>query len=83
MHFVIAGQTLRIVAVFFAVALCGIASIEMSAARVTPSEAPQSAAKRATKSPLGDRLLLAQSGSRSYMEGRDFQSYRQDRGFAG
>lgn len=30
-----------------------------------------------------DWLLRVQSGSRSYMEGRGFQSYRRDRGFAG
>lgn len=29
------------------------------------------------------RLLSVQSGSRSYMEGRDFKSYQRDQGFAG
>jgi len=84
-HFVITARPLRIVALFCAVALCGVGRPQMSAAGVTLHEAPHSAGKQTTESQLdaAGRLRLAQSGSRSYLEGRDFQSYRQDRGFAG
>jgi hypothetical protein len=56
--------------------MCGLAG---AAAASGPGDHAASASWHAGEM----RLLTVRSGSRSYMEGRGFQSYRRDRGFSG
>lgn len=73
-----ARQVICVAAVLWGVAMFGFGSGAV-AAGIEPTAYPAEAAWH------GDQtiLLSVQTGSRSYMEGRGFQSYRRDRGLAG
>jgi len=82
----ISARTLCVSLVFGVLALGGLASAQVASEGPRASDKPCLPASWPIEKAT-DRgapyVFLAQTESRSYLEGRDFQSYQRDRGFAG